>query len=107
MCLTMLVGNVALEVLLKLALNKYVAPDLPNKHHLFPPSLQSIVSLEFYNMQGPNTIDMIKVIVHNLSKLSKTLHNVMLYSCMSCQQYTAFREIWQEEMPCVTLLCLP
>jgi hypothetical protein len=50
---------------------------------------------------------MIKVIVCNLSKLSKTLHNVVLYSCMPHWQYAVFREVWQEEMPPVTLLCLP
>jgi hypothetical protein len=102
----MLAGNIALKVLLKLALNKYAAPNLPNKHHLLPPSLQSIVSLGFYNMQGPNAIDMIKAIIRNLSKLSKTLHNVTLYSCIFHWQYAAFREMWQEEMPRVTLLCL-
>jgi hypothetical protein len=101
-----LAGDIALKVLLNLALNRYAAPDLPNTHHSLPPSLQSIVSLEFYNMQGPNAIDMIKAIVRNLSKLSKTLHNVLLYSCMPREQYAAFQETWQEEMPHVTLFCL-
>jgi hypothetical protein len=102
-----LAGDIALKVLLNLALDRYAAPDLPNTHHSLPPSLQSIVSLEFYDMHGPDAMDMIKAIVRNLYKLSKTLHDVLLYSCMPREQYAAFKETWQEEMPRVTLFCLP
>jgi hypothetical protein len=80
-----LAGDIVLKVLLNLALDRYAAPNLPNTHHLLPPSLQSIVILEFYDMHGPDAMDMIKAIVCNLYKLSKTLHNVLLYSCMPCE----------------------
>jgi hypothetical protein len=46
-----LAGDIVLKVLLNLALDRYAAPNLPNTHHLLPPSLQSIVILEFYHTE--------------------------------------------------------